>query len=160
MSDEKTPVYPTGWPHVKPDGTTELGNSVRNTGDPAKSPRLYVPQAPGMVVRDQNGNGYCAAMIHTCHQDGRWGLAFLCSGGLMFLPWDQVQGIEYYSALPHGRQHCDVCDGPLTAWPHLELAAGSVQVFQRDPETGGMVRLDPAQACSEDRDDGQPLRTP
>lgn len=93
----------------------------------------YVVHAPALTVRKKDGSGYCATNIATCHQNGRWGLSFLCSGALTFLPWDEVAGVEYQPPVPYGRQHCDVCDGRLTVIPYGELETGAVVTLEKQP---------------------------
>jgi hypothetical protein len=99
--------------------------------NPAVSGTVTVVKAPGLTVRKKDGPAYCASMITTASQNGRWGLAFLCSGGLQFLPWDEVAGVEYYPAAPSGRQHCDVCDSRLIAYPSGEAETGAIERLAR-----------------------------
>lgn len=107
-------------------------NAMTVPANPEVSRTITIVKAPGLTVRSDKGIAYYASMVTTCQQGDRWGLAFLCSGRLMFLPWDEVAGVEYYPAAPGGRQHCDVCDQRLVAYPHGETDTGAVETVESD----------------------------
>lgn len=61
--------------------------------------------------------GYEAQAITLATQEGRWVLAFLCSGGLVTIPTGEVERIEMDA---DGCTFCVSCDERLTAYPANE----------------------------------------
>lgn len=60
---------------------------------------------------------YEAQSITLATHDGRWVLAFLCSGGLVTIPTGEVERIEMDA---DGCTFCVSCDERLTAYPANE----------------------------------------
>ena len=65
---------------------------------------------PSLVVRTQNGMGYCADHISMCIHDDRYCVSFISSGNLVILPAEKIAAIEYSAT---GRSWCNGCDQSL-----------------------------------------------
>ena len=76
--------------------------------------KIAIIKRPDFTVVTTDGRRYGASSLQVCSYEGSFGVAFMCSGEMTFVPSDEIAEIDFDK---DGATHCGFCSNQLTSWP-------------------------------------------